>query len=343
MTQVFDKQWRTIKSLDSGGQGNVYLVHKLPKKDDTRYALKELQQHSKLPRFKQETEAVRKLDHHNIISVVDYNLSAEKPYVVMEYCPRGSLADHPEAWRDNPAKTLRLYQTIVEAVKTAHDEGIVHRDLKPANILLRDMSTPVVSDFGICYFEDGDRQTITETNEVVGARFYTAPELLTGGVDEVDPASDVYSLGKLLYWMLSGGQHLPRSNHRDPNFNLADRTGDRELGIVHDLLDSMITEDPSERHHDLGEVLGEVDAVLGVLTGKYRPIGMEHSPRCTYCGRGRYEVVVHPWQGGKPDEQKWGYKKVNEAEPLILACQKCGHIQYFRTEVAEENWKKGQR
>jgi len=97
---------------------------------------------------------------------------------------------------------------------------VVHRDIKPENILSTFETTPVVGDFGICFVDDDEHLTITE--EVMGARFYCAPELRDGRLQPGIPpqAADVYSLGKLLYWMLSYGRIFDREDHRKDEYLL---------------------------------------------------------------------------------------------------------------------------
>ncbi len=100
-------------------------------------------------------------------------------------------------------RTLELLIDIANGLAHAHANGIVHRDIKPANLLLSGApALPVIADFGICYVVDGDRMTLTD--EAVGPRLFVAPELEDGRAEQVSARSDVYTLGKLLYWLLKG-------------------------------------------------------------------------------------------------------------------------------------------
>lgn len=328
-------------SVGGGGQGSVVRVEKI-NQPNTEYALKRLHGASdqELGRFRDELEALRELDHPNIVTLVDHDFEAGTPYIVMEYCEHGSLADHPERWLNDPVKGLEVFQRVVDAVGAAHREDVVHRDIKPENVLLRDQTTPVVADFGICYWKDGTRHTLT--NEQVGARFYIAPELEDGRAEEVKPVSDIYSLGKLLYWMLSGGEIFARERHRYPNNNLVSVAGNPALEYVNRLLDKMITQDRSERYSSTGPVKRDVEAVTEVVSGGYRVVKRGHTPKCTFCGMGEYRWRVNP-EDGAARARQLGQKVVGDADWAILVCDACGHVQQFRADVARFSdwWEEG--
>jgi eukaryotic-like serine/threonine-protein kinase len=170
--------------------------------------LKRIRNPARNARFAREVAALRALSHPNVVRYIDADLSGPKPYLVMEYCEGRSLADVEHRLVGDPLAALDLFVQICDGVAAAHERGIVHRDLKPANVLLRGTSgQAVVADFGIVYLADNER--LTATAEAVGARHFIAPELADGRSDSVDPRSDVYSLGKLLYWLLAGRSFRP--------------------------------------------------------------------------------------------------------------------------------------
>jgi serine/threonine-protein kinase len=183
MAKMYGERWETKSSLGEGGQGIAYLVVDKNGEQNTEYVLKRLKNLDRIERFKQEIEAVRNLSHPNIINLIDFNLDTNQPYLVTEYCPGGSLEqaqkDNP-FWHDSPIVALRLYLEILDGVAYAHSNQIIHRDLKPENIFLREKNgSPVIGDFGICFFEDnGTRITLSE--EKVGPRNFIAPELEDG-------------------------------------------------------------------------------------------------------------------------------------------------------------------
>jgi tetratricopeptide (TPR) repeat protein/tRNA A-37 threonylcarbamoyl transferase component Bud32 len=154
-------------------------------------------------RFQREAEAVASLRHPNIVQVYDVGDHEGRPYFTMELLEGGSLA---QAWAGTPQPTREaaaLLATLASAMQAAHQGGIVHRDLKPANILLTADRTPKIADFGLARHFDG-ASALTLSGARMGTPSYMAPELVTGKAGTIGPAADIYSLGSLLYEMLTG-------------------------------------------------------------------------------------------------------------------------------------------
>lgn len=330
--QVFGDRWQVVESIGEGGQGYVFRVVDILDPKRTPHVLKRIKNVDRLPRFIQEAEALKRLSHPNIVRLVDDGLSTQKPYLVMEFCASGALADHSGRWHDDPSRAMRLFRDICQAVAAAHGAGVVHRDLKPANILLRNPDgPPVIADFGICYVEDGERHTLTE--EAVGPRRYMAPELEDGRADRVVAASDVYSLGKVLYWLLSGGKDFAREKHREPTYDLAKITSNGAFEHVNRLLDRMVTPEPSTRFKSAAEVVPALDNAMRLFAGDYRIVSARLRQRCTYCGEGEYTFVVGKRQ--HPDVHNFGLSFVGDPSWRVLVCDLCGHIQLFRVDLAK--------
>jgi serine/threonine protein kinase len=334
MPTVYGERWETVKSLGQGGQGHTFLVTDKKGGAETQYVLKRLINKKRLGRFKREIEVVRSLSHENIVQLVDFDLDAERPYLVMEYCIGGSLEDVQPFWRESPIQTLKLFQQICEGVCYAHHQGVIHRDLKPANIFLRTPTGPaVVGDFGICHIEDdGTRLTLTE--EAAGPWLYMAPELEDGRVGEISKKSDTYSLGKLLYWMLSG-RVFSREKHRDLKWDL--KGADDIVGWenpymehVNHLLDYMIVADIEQRRH-IDAILLLLKRTIRLVEKEFNPIGRGIPQRCYYCGHGQYVSRV----AGR-DTGNFGLgEPVNNADWRMFVCDICGHVQIFRVDMAQ--------
>jgi serine/threonine protein kinase len=128
--------------------------------------------------------------------------------------------------------------------------------------LLSDLRTPVVGDFGLCLLADQEER-LTEVNEPVGARWCMAPELEDGINLDVGKDADVYSLGKILYWLLSGGKIFSREKHRTSQYNLTRDRKDAGIFFVYDLLEGMIEAEPARRaFRDANEVGAAVETII---------------------------------------------------------------------------------
>ena len=117
----------------------------------------------------------------------------------------GNLARHLARYLDDPEATARLMATVARAIQHAHRKGLIHRDLKPSNILIDELGQPLIADFGLVK-RAGDASSLTASGALLGTPAYMAPEQVSG--DETTPAADIYSLGAILYQLLTA---VPRS------------------------------------------------------------------------------------------------------------------------------------
>jgi serine/threonine-protein kinase len=154
-------------------------------------------------RFQAEAEAVAGLRHANIVQVYDVADHEGRPYFTMELVDGGSLAQKLAGTPEPARQAAALLATLARAVHVAHQGGIVHRDLKPANILLTADGTPKIADFGLArHFRGGPALTLSGAR--IGTPSYMAPEQAIGKAGTIGPAADVYSLGAILYELLTG-------------------------------------------------------------------------------------------------------------------------------------------
>ncbi len=154
-------------------------------------------------RFRREAEAVAGLRHANIVQVYDVGDIESRPYFTMEFVEGGSLAQKLAGTPQPALQSAALAATLAEAVHAAHQGGIVHRDLKPANILLTADGTPKIADFGLARHFDAGR-ALTLSGARLGTPSYMAPEQAIGKGHKIGPSADIYSLGAVLYELLTG-------------------------------------------------------------------------------------------------------------------------------------------
>jgi WD40 repeat protein/tRNA A-37 threonylcarbamoyl transferase component Bud32 len=155
-------------------------------------------------RFYIEAESAAKLEHPGIVPIYEVGEHHGQHFFSMGLVDGGSLADLLN--RDgplHPRRAAELMQTISDAVQYAHARNIVHRDLKPANVLLDEQGSPKVTDFGLAKNVEQD-SGLTATGQVMGTPAYMPPEQASGKIDEVGPLADVYSLGAILFFLLTG-------------------------------------------------------------------------------------------------------------------------------------------
>ncbi len=154
-------------------------------------------------RFRREATSVATLNHPNVVQVFDQGRSEDgRYYIAMEYVPGGTLKDRIDREGTlDPGEAARFASQVAEALQAAHERGIVHRDVKPHNVLLTAAGDAKVADFGIA--RAASATAISRTSLVLGTASYMSPEQAMG--EAVGPASDLYSLGVVLYEMLTGG------------------------------------------------------------------------------------------------------------------------------------------
>ena len=153
-------------------------------------------------RFRAEAEAAASLDHENILPIYAVGEADGAPFYSMKFAEGGTLADRLGQYRDEPRDAATLVAVLARAVAYAHERGILHRDLKPGNVLFDGASKPYVSDFGLAKWITRE-SNLTETFGVLGTPFYMAPEQAVSS-HLVTEAADIYSLGAILYRLLTG-------------------------------------------------------------------------------------------------------------------------------------------
>jgi serine/threonine-protein kinase len=158
---------------------------------------------SELGRFRSEAEAVAQLQHPNIVQIYEVGEDDGRPFFSLEFVDGQSLDKKAAGTPMPPREAAALVRTLALAMHHAHEHGIIHRDLKPANVLLTQDGTPKIGDFGLAKRIEEDTGQ-TKSGTVLGTPSYMAPEQAEGRVSEVGPLSDEYSLGAILYELLTG-------------------------------------------------------------------------------------------------------------------------------------------
>lgn len=205
-----------LEELGQGGMSVVYLAR--DRALNRKVALKVLHEHlarsaSNRERFRREAKATARLQHPNILDVYDVSdESDERSFIVMEYVPGMNLREFIDRHPCPPPEAAALIGVeICNALSHAHRHGIIHRDLKPENVMVSNEGEVKLMDFGIAHVIDFE--TMTKTGSLLGSPAHMAPEIIDG--EGVDERADIFSLGTVLYWMITGrlpfcGQNAPQ-------------------------------------------------------------------------------------------------------------------------------------
>ena len=262
-------QYRVLESIGSGGMGHVYRAH--DEQHDRPVAIKLLAaqlatDHNSVQRFHREIQVLQRLDHPNIVHLIDVGEQNGLPFFVMEYVDGASLTTLIKRlgrvpWRQAVDWAIQ----ICDALEHAHGRGVIHRDLKPGNVLIGLDGRVKLTDFGIARLFG--TVTLTSAGNVVGTAEYMSPEQAAG--KRVGPRSDLYSLGVLLYTMVTGTPPFRGKNYLDVLQKHRYGRFDRPKQLVPEIpiwLDELICEllekDPQQRPDSAVAVRRRLEAVL---------------------------------------------------------------------------------
>ena len=214
------QRYQIIQPLGAGGMAQVFLVQDLATQEYR--ALKMLSpsstehQQVETERFKREIRTQSELNHPNLVTVHDMGVFGHLFYYTMDYLPNGSLLDRMTQVSIAVDESIRIIAEIASVLQFIHDHQILHRDLKPENIIFSNEDNPVLIDFGLVLRLRSEEVRLTGEHQVLGTTPYMAPERMRGN-ERVDHRSDIFSLGILLYSMLTDGV-LP---HEDESMSKA--------------------------------------------------------------------------------------------------------------------------
>jgi serine/threonine-protein kinase len=284
---VPNKEWHlgNYEILDEIGRGGMGVIYRARQRHSRRIvAVKRIlsyqaESHETLMRFRREAEAVASLDHPNILPIYEVSESEDGlPFFSMKFATGGSLHGAAPGLRNEPRRCVQLMAKVARAVEYAHSRGILHRDLKPGNILLDDRSEPLVSDFGLAKWLDKNRD-LTKSLTTFGTPGYIAPEQAEALATDLTPAADVYSLGAILFDLLTGRPPFLGANALSvirqasetpaPKLRSLIRSHDHDMETI---CARCLERDPKARYQSAGNLAGDLERWLGGRPIVARPV-----------------------------------------------------------------------
>ena len=301
---VCDADWRigNYQILEEIGRGGMGVIYRARQRHSRRIvALKRILSYhadsqETLARFRREAQAAASLDHPNILPIYEVSECDDGlPFFSMKFAGGGSLLEAAPALRGEPRRAVALMAKVVRAVQHAHAQGILHRDLKPGNVLLDGRGEPLVSDFGLAKWLDTSSH-LTRTLTIFGTPGYIAPEQVNGSAGKLAPTSDVYSLGAILFDLLTGcppflGEHALKviqqaSEKPAPKLRTLVPGLDRDLETI---CAKCLEREPGARYRSAGALAEDLERWLEGQPIAARPLS---APALIWRWTGRKSVVA---------------------------------------------------
>jgi len=321
-TELIGERYELVELVGTGGMSSVYKAH--DRLLERNVALKVLHPHygdddEYVERFRREARAVAQLSHPNIVTVIDRGVDDGRQYIVFEYVDGENLKQLIERTGPLPIRqAVELGLQTAEALAFAHAHGLVHRDVKPQNVLLTPDGEAKVTDFGIARSLDVEHG-VTQTGTVLGTSNYISPEQASG--EPVTPATDVYSLGVVLFELLTGDVPFPGENFvavamkhiNDPVPDVSSLRPDAPTRLVA-AIERALEKDPRRRFRSMEELAQELRTCLEEIDeGNSQQTFVSRSPAVG--GRRRRTIRVRR----RPTTRLWMLLLVPLAAAAIVA------------------------
>jgi serine/threonine-protein kinase len=271
--------------LEEIGRGGMGVIYRARQRHSRRIvALKRILSYhadsqDTLMRFRREAQAAANLDHPNVLPIYEVGETHDGlPFFSMKFAGGGSLLEAAPTLRSEPRRAVALMAKVARAVQYAHDQGILHRDLKPGNILLDGSGEPLVSDFGLAKWLD-PTGNLTRTPTVFGTPGYIAPEQVNASIGTLTAVADVYSLGAVLFYLLTGQPPFTAENALKtiqqatekpaPKLRTLTPALDRDLETI---CAKCLERDPNSRYRSASELADDLERWLQGRSIVARPV-----------------------------------------------------------------------
>ena len=321
--------YRIVEKIGSGGMGEVYLA------EDTelnrKVALKFLSLHlcqdaDCRARFKREAQAAAKLDHPNIVTVYEVGEHQGRPFFAMQHIEGWSLREYASHHELTIPQVLEIGIQIAEGLQAAHEKGVTHRDIKPANVLIDSHGRAKVFDFGLATVQGCDH--LTKTGSMLGTIGYMSPEQVRG--EKVDQRTDIFSLGVVLYEMITGQHPFKSDNDAATSRNIIDH-------------------EPEPLARYKSGVSTELQRIISKAMAKNRALRYQHvdemladlpASSVDKAESGRKMLAVLPFENlGSPDDEYFADGMTSEITARLAAFHELGVISRTSTMLYKQSTK----
>jgi serine/threonine protein kinase len=256
---------------------------------------------------------------------------------VTPFYSQGTLASQLHRFAGKPVEALRAFRSLVAGVAELHRQRIVHRDIKPENIFV-ESDRLILGDFGIAYVDDAGKTRVTDTYENVGSRDWMPAWAMGMRIDDIRASFDVFSLGKVLWAMVSGKTKMRLWYWERPEFNLQEQfPKDDRMPWINQLLRGSVRED--EEHigwRDAAGLLNQCDSILTILQRGGQVFARGVNRICRVCGNGIYELAAR--ENNHTGLRNLGFDPAGE-KLRVFQCTNCGHLDIFRVTSNPPAWR----
>lgn len=316
LDEFFNFAYKRLSIYDIASQKALKILHKPVDARDSELAKE---------RIKIELKAMHELQHPNLLKVIEFD--DNEHWFISEYYKNGTLDANFDQFIGKAIISLKTIRPLIEAVSELHKNNFVHRDIKPENIFIGLNYELILGDFGLIFFNDNKHTRISNTFSNVGSRDWMPGWAMGKRIEDIKPSFDVYSLGKIIWSMISGIPVLPLWYFKEPENNLEQLYPEkREMKLINKLLAKCIVEKEKDCITNAEELLIEIDNTINCIESKIETLNINEKRSCKICDKGVYEIIS---KGDNTQLYNFGIRPTGNQSFLIFACNKCGHVQFF--------------
>ena len=258
-------------------------------------------------------------------------------WYVSRYYSGGVLIEKLDRFKGNVVGALQAFRGLVAGVAELHKGKMVHRDIKPQNVFIGDNGDLVLGDFGLVFFEDDEHTRLSATFENVGTRDWMPPWAMGMRIEEIRPSFDVFSLGKVLWSLISGKKVLQLWYFDRPQFDVEKQFPDApHISLVRSIFEKSIVENETGCLESAAQLLAEVDRVISQIQRGGTRLRDNIVRHCGVCGIGQYELTTTGAGAERALVTEFGLEPKGDHSFRIYCCGHCGHVQLFSRGTTRE-------